>query len=122
MEIITGSDLAFYPGVGGTDSESFDSLAAAVSALVSEAWAAPVDPAPEWVRTIAINAALRLHWNPKGLESWTRSWDDFSRTERAAAGDGSSGLSLTAEERRQLGGATGRRRVGSIRLRVPGFS
>lgn len=121
MPIITGADLASYPGVTTPEHELND-IAAQASALVEEAWVNPVTPAPQWVKTIATNAALRVHWNPKGLQSWTRSVDDASRTERTAVTEGRVGLYLTDDETARLSRpAATRHRVGSIRTRVPGY-
>ena len=94
------------------------------TALVLEAWAKPVDPAPAWV--VAITEAVAIRWlnNPKGLSSLTISIDDASRTERRDTEEIRTGFYLTDEEARRLaaaGGPSKQNRVGSIRLAVPGY-
>lgn len=125
VPIILPSDLENYPGVTATPDE-LDNTVDRVNALIEEAWTNPVDPVPQWVREIALTASARFLANPRGLASWTstRSIDDATRsqTERATEGSVRAGLHLTAEELARLGGiALNRRRVGSIRLSVPGF-
>lgn len=124
MDAITSADLCVYPT--GADARQLDFAAERASALVAAAWVAPSvgAPWPEWVRSIAIEVALRWLYNPKGLESLTVAVDDASRTERNGrlAAGGGHGLSLTDAERRALGGIRQMRsRVGSIGLSVPGY-
>ena len=122
MDAITSADLCVYPT--GAEARQLDFAAERASALVAAAWVAPSvgAPWPEWVRSIAIEVALRWLYNPKGLESYTVAVDDASRTERAGAGAHRVGLSLTDAERRALGGVRQMgSRVGSIGLSVPGY-
>ena len=99
MEIITGTDLASYPGVDKSLTPTqLDWIASQINGLVEGTWQCPVEPIPAWVKAIALNAAGRFAQNPKGLESWTRRVDDASRTERLHASAGGSGLGLTSDE------------------------
>lgn len=118
-DIITGATLAGVPGVQGYTAEQLDATAARVNALIADEWANPETPTPNWVVEIALDAAARYLANPKGLESWTRSVDDASRTERVRVG-GRTGLHLTEAQVRRLRGAKAAR-PRSLRLRVPGY-
>lgn len=118
-DIITGPNLASQPGVQGYTADQLKGTADRVNALIGEAWKDPSDPAPQWVVEIALDVATRYLANPKGLESWTRSIDDASRTERVRIGD-LTGLFLTEAQKRRLRGGAGRR-ARSMRLRVPGY-
>lgn len=118
-EIITGPDLADLPGVQGYTADQLARTATRLNGLIDDAWKSPEAPAPPWVVEIALDAAVRYLSNPKGLESWTRSVDDASRTERVRTGD-RTGLYLTKSQLRRLrGSSAGRAR--STRLRVPGY-
>ena len=111
--IITDAELASYLGVEVTPQVT--SFATLAGDLVEEAWAEPVSPAPVWVRTLALTVAARAIANPKGLTSWTRSFDDVSRTERMEGGSEQFGLYLTDAERAQLAGvSTGVSSAGTI--------
>jgi hypothetical protein len=102
VDIITDSELASY-----LQSEVTGALTLIVTKtneLVTEAWLDPVTPVPVRVWTVAINVAARAASNPKGLTSWTRSWDDISRTERVEGGDRRFGLFLTDEDLLDLNG------------------
>lgn len=121
---LTGDDLASYleqPLDG-----AIANIVQRTNALVSQEWANPTDPAPEWVKNIAWDVAIRAGVNPKGVTSQTRSWDDMSKTERWEAGD--KGVRLTDEERTLLNGAGGavgqatRSPARSIRMTIPGWS
>ncbi|MBS42920.1 MAG: hypothetical protein CMH83_07155 [Nocardioides sp.] len=120
IDIITTADLIAYPGAGNpteTDATAYVELA---NGLVTEAWKCPTTPVPWWVKAIALEAAARGSRNPRGLQSWTRSVDDASRTERVAESQLKQlGVHLTADERTRLAGRSRRRRrYGSIRLQV----
>ena len=115
--IITAEDLMSYPGAGNPSREDADIWAELVNGLVSEAWKAPEQPVPFWVRTIALRTAARASANPKGLASWTRTIDDGSRTERLPDAAARAGLHLDADDRRRLRGQRRRRsRFGTIRV------
>lgn len=121
MEIITGDDLASYPGVDGSlTTAQLEWVAEQVSALVEGAWQCPVEPVPAWVKAIALNAGGRFAQNPKGLESWTRSIDDASRTERVRGNSGTrSGIYLSDNDLAALSCADLPSGVGTIRTWPP---
>lgn len=122
IEVITAEQLVSYPGAGSPSPEAAAYYVQLVNGMVTEAWAAPVDPVPFWVQSIALEAAARVSRNPKRLQSWTRSVDDGSRTERASEADlQRAGLFLTEDDRARLGGRRQRRqRFGTIRV-TPGW-
>ncbi|MDN4174730.1 hypothetical protein QWY28_17345 [Nocardioides sp. SOB77] len=122
LEIITADDLVAYPGAGAPAVEAASTWAALVNGLVTEAWKAPVTPVPFWVKVIALEAAARAARNPKALQSWTRTVDDATRTERySEAALARVGVYLTDDEEARLGGRTRRRRrYGTVRTR-PGY-
>ena len=114
---VTPNDLAIALGVDETP--ALIALAARTNELVDEKWYSPVTPVPASVKIIAFNAAMRVASNPKGLTSWTRSWDDITRTERIE-GARRLGLYLSDEELAELNGTSPTTRVvKSIRLVVP---
>lgn len=123
IEVITSQQLVSYPGAGQPTPEEAAYYVQLVNGLVTEAWANPVDPVPFWVQAIALEAAARVSRNPKRLQSWTRSIDDASRTERASEADlKNAGVYLSDRERLRLAGKKHNRRhkYGTIRVR-PGF-
>lgn len=82
-----------------------------------------IDPAPARVLAITAESAARAYRNPKGLASFTKSVDDWSKTERWEAAS-RTGVYLTDEEKAELRGyrtdsTTTRRR--SIQMSVPGY-
>lgn len=118
---LTGDDLASYleePLDG-----AIQNIADRVNALVTEKWANPATPVPEWVKNIAWNVAIRAGANRKGVTSQTRSWDDVTKTDRWEAG--TFGVELTDDETLKLSGlpdGTGASvGVKSIRMTVPGW-
>lgn len=115
--IITGPQLASYPGSGSPTAADARTYAELVNGLINEAWRTPVEPVPAWVRAIALEVGARAARNPKGLQSWTRSIDDGSRTERLAESGARAGIYLTDDEAARLGGNKRRRqRYGTIRV------
>ena len=126
MEIITYAELASYLGDPTLETNTrLILITDLTNGLVNEKWITPVDPIPFSVKLIALTVASRAWRNDASkaaLQSVTRSVDDASRTERYAvsASDASeAGVFLTASELAQL--RPTRKRVRSIRLRVPGF-
>lgn len=119
--IITGTDLASYPGVDSSlTSTQLDWIAEQISGLVAGAWRCPEDPAPAWVKAIALNAAGRFAQNPRGLESYTTSIDDGSHTLRhRARSDAPAGLGLTDDEMAALSCSDLPSGVGTIRTWPP---
>jgi hypothetical protein len=124
ITIITGAELASYPGAGSPSLSDANTFATLVNGVVTEAWKTPVPvgkPVPAWVRAIAFEVGARAARNPKGLQSWTRSVDDASRTERYSDVSARAGVYLTEAEEARLGGKAARKhRYGTIRLDVPG--
>lgn len=120
MAIISGTDLTNVPGIPAN--VDLDYLARRASSAVEAAWCHPVNPAPAWVKDIAIDVALRGASNPMGRTSrtLTRSIDDASRSETERYDSGAVGWALTDEERSRLCPIP-RRGIGSMRLRVPGY-
>lgn len=124
MAVVTGPDVAAYLQLDSEDARA-EYVATLVDGLIDEKWVTPVDPVPASVKLMALNVAARAYHASPGrgrLESVTRSVDDASRTERYAssAGDGE-GVFLTEADLAVLNGGTGRKRVRSMRLRVPGY-
>lgn len=114
---ITAPSLAAY--IGGPETEQIQQIAQLVNDLVFDEWLDPVTPTPARVRTIALNVAIRAAANPKGLTSWTRSWDDITRTERVE-GARRMGIYLSDEELAELNGVqSGTKIVKSIRMFIP---
>lgn len=120
MDIILDSDLASYLGQEVTPSLTM--ITDLVNDLFDESWTNPVDPIPARVTALALAVAARAAANPKGLTSWTRSWDDISRTERAEAGQ-RVGIYLTDDELDQLNGVAVSEAVpvGTIHTQVRGW-
>lgn len=118
IDIIDSGDLATY--LGSTATAQYDVYVELANDQVTEAWAEPTpDDIPAWVRGIALEAAARAARNPRGLESWTRSIDDGSRTERLPKDAARAGVFLTDDERTRLGRVGNKRsRFGSVRTRV----
>ena len=123
MAVIVGADLASYPGISGTE-DSLEGLAAMASTSSLDAWSEPIDPAPLWVKHIALGAAARARWNPKGLEMLSRQVDDAKRTEQFSKEDaGQVGVYLTRDERVLLGGTSSSTAgVGTIRVQPRGWA
>lgn len=121
MEIITTDELTTYLGAGvaATTIAQLDLLVALANDLVTETWRTPEDPAPTWVKAIALEVAARPARNPKALSSLTKSVDDGSRTERMLADR--AGVYLTKYERTALlgdGRPRRKQRFGTIRVRL----
>lgn len=120
VDIIIAEDLAGYPGVAASE-KTLDWVANAATNTVSDAWVNQVDPVPQWVKDIAVNAALRVIINPKGLEMLSRQLDDSKRTETYAKEFvGKVGIYLTADDIQRLSGAQ-HPGVGTIRTQPRGW-
>ncbi len=114
---VTAPSLAAY--IGSPETEQIQQIADLVNDLVFDEWLTPVEPIPARVRSIALNVAIRAAANPKGLTSWTRSWDDITRTERVE-GARRMGIYLTDDELAELNGVlAGSKVVKSIRMVIP---
>lgn len=119
---LTGTELASY--LERDESPQLTNIAQRTNALIDQEWADPVDPAPEWVKNIAWDVAIRAGANPTGATSTTKAWDDISRTDRFEAGQ-RNGVYLTDDEKALLHGPTGVSQTvaaGSIKMQVPGWS
>jgi hypothetical protein len=118
-DIITGADLVNVPGVSGTPAE-LEYAARRAAAAVAASWCNPVDPAPQWVKDIAIDVAADYLVNPTGATSTSRSIDDASRTVsfKAQRPRRPGPFQLTENEAERLCPKV-RRGVGSISLGVP---
>ena len=122
-DFLTAAELAAYfeRDVDG----ALTSIVSRTNSLVTQEWASPVDPAPEWVKNIAWNVAIRAGANPTGFTSTTRSWDDVTRTDRFESGQ-AQGVYLTDEEQALLHGDADDSAqpiaAGSIRMKIPGWS
>lgn len=121
MVFVTDDQLASFLGVPLT--ETLTLIAELTNELVEDEWDNPVNPPPASVRIVAFNVAVRAGSNPKGLTSWTRSWDDITRTERVE-GARRMGIYLTDDEKTDLNGTPVAETVAvrSIPLNVPGLN
>lgn len=120
-DLIEAADLVEVPGVTGTETDLAYAARRASSSVMS-AWCRPVDPVPGWVRDIAVDIAARYLRNPRGTTSVTRHVDDASRTERfAEKGTVLPGTFDPTEDELAKLCPKARRRLGSIRLSVPGY-
>ncbi len=122
MDIITDQELASYLQTEVTAALTL--IATKTNELVTEVWTADPKPATAPVRvwTVAMAVAARAASNPKGLTSWTRSWDDVAKTERVEGGARRFGLFLTDEELAELNGDIGAHgSVGTIHTPARGW-
>ena len=121
VEFITEVELASYlrdPSLA-TDA-SLVQLVEFANELLTEEWTTPVVPIPVKVKLLALNVAARAWVNNPSLsniESYTRSLDDASRTERYRASSHDGSIFLTESEEALLNGRSRRR---SIRLTIYG--
>lgn len=104
MDIVTDAEVAAY--LETTVTAGLTLVVGLTNDLITEAWdpAQVSDPAPARVKALALNVAARAVANPKGLTSWTRAWDDITRTERMEGGDHRTGVYLTDDEVAELNG------------------
>jgi hypothetical protein len=117
-EYLTASELASY--LDTNVSGALERIVVMTNALIDEKWADPVDPIPASVTNMAWRVAVRVGANPKGLSSWTRNWDDISRTERMEHAR-AAGVIMSDDEVLELNGLARTRVVKSIRMRIPGW-
>lgn len=118
-EYVSASELASFLQV--PESPTLTQVAKLTNALIDDEWGNPVAPIPARVTSLAHNVAVRAAANPRGLSSWTRSWDDITRTERMELGQ-RVGVYLTDDELAELNGNVPEvRQVKSIQVRVPGW-
>lgn len=121
MSVITAAELASYLRNPDLVSDpSFVQIVSLTNDLIDEAWAAPAYPVPVRITLLGLDVAARA-WSfdptTAHLESYTRTLDDASRTERfRTKGDGGR-VYLTAAEASLLRGAPA---VRSVRLVRPG--
>lgn len=106
VDILTDDELASLLEEKVT--ERLTLIVEKTNALITENWTAPPaegEPVPTRVWALAVNIATRAMSNPKRLTSWTRSWDDVTRTERME-GDAlkNLGLFITEDEIAELNG------------------
>lgn len=114
---VSAPGLAGY--IGSEENEQIRQIVQLTNQLIDDEWVEKTTPVPARVRVIAQNVAVRAAANPKGLTSWTRSWDDITRTERVE-GARRMGIYLTDEERDELNGVTATAKVvRSIRMAIP---
>lgn len=120
VDIITDEELASY--LQTEVNSAITLVAEKTNELITEKWEQPPadgEPVPTSVWSLAINVAARAAANPKGLTSWTESWDDITLTERVESSTlRQLGLYLTDDELIELNGGRGAR-VGSIRVLAP---
>ena len=130
-EFVNASTLASYPGlelaedqIPGIVIELTNDL---INEVVEEVLGAgvPLDPISPKIRSIALEVAARSIRYAAGASSITEGIDDWKKTVRFESAEKfRAGIYLTDEEektiRRKLRG-TSTKRIGSIRLHVPGY-
>lgn len=114
---VTAPALAAY--VGMPENEAITQIVNLTNQLIDDEWLTKSTPVPARVLVIAQNVAVRAAANPKGLTSWTRQWDDITRTERVE-GARRMGIYLTDDELNDLNGVVaGSKVVKSLRMSIP---
>lgn len=122
-DIITVDDLASYPGVVLREEATNALVVDLANGLVLDV-VGDLSPVPTRVRALTLEVAARALRNPEGYTSVTKSIDDWDETVRREGTNEGAGVYLTDSERAVLLASLGRpiRRVGSIRLKVPGYA
>lgn len=121
-EIIKASDLAFYPGIALSSTETTQLIVDLVNEMIVEITGV-LDPVPARVKSLAYTMAARALRNPEGYSSITKQLDDWKTTVRREGPEPEGvGVYLSDDERAWLTGlADTTTRSGSIRLKVPGY-
>lgn len=122
MQYITEADLASYLQVDPTTIPAPAMVVTLANGLVTDI-VGDLIPTPTAVTAITLEVAARSWRNPQGYTSVTVGIDDYDKTTRREGKDQPlSGVYLTDDETATLLGYLGvaTRRVGSIRLAVPG--
>lgn len=129
-EFINAATLASYPGLGLTVAQIPPIVIELTNDLIDEVVeevlgvGVTLNPISPKIRSIALEVAARSIRYAAGASSVSTAIDDWKKTLRFEGADFKAGLYLTDEEektiRRKLRG-TAVKRVGSIRLHVPGY-
>lgn len=121
VAIITAAELASYLRDDTLVSNtSLVQIVTLTNGLVTEEWTTPVDPVPLKIKLLTLNVAARAWVNDPSkshLESYSRSLDDASRTEKYRASSENGSVYLTETEEALL---NGRSRNNSVRLTIYG--
>lgn len=117
MEIINAAELASYlrDDSLATDT-SLIQIVGFTNALVTEEWTTPATPVPVKIKLLTLNVAARAWVNDparSNVESFSRTLDDASHTERYRVSSESGSVYLTEAEESVL---NGRARKRSVRL------
>lgn len=121
VDIISAAELASY--LRNDDlatNASLEQIVEFTNELVTEEWVDPIDPVPVKVKLLTLNVAARAWvYDPSRshIESYSRSLDDASRTERYRSSSDHQGVYLTDSEIATL---NGRARSNSLRLTIYG--
>lgn len=123
IALISDRDLASWLGRDEPDGK-MSLLVDLTNGYIVERWLNPIIPAPQTVIALAYAVAQRAYENPRGLSSWTRSWDDLTRTERLPESLTRAGIFMTPAELADLNpaqAAPSRPAARSVRVSVPGW-
>jgi hypothetical protein len=130
-EIIDLADLTAYPGVRIRNNDTAGLVLLLTNDLVSDVGpeggkVGDLSPMPAKAKALALKVAARALDNPRNAELITKNVDDWKTTVQYRDVDpGEAGVYLTdAEETRLLSlvRVKARKRVGSIKLGVPGYA
>lgn len=121
MSVIDPFELASYLRDDTlSENESLIQIVDLTNALVSEEWTTPVDPIPVKVTLLTLNVAARAWVNDPSkshIESYSRTLDDASKTEKYRTSAANGSVYLTESEEALL---NGRRARNSMRLTIYG--
>jgi hypothetical protein len=126
---VTPAELASYPGLGLTEEQVPALVIELINEFVDEivvdtTGITELDPVPARIRAIALEAAARSIRYAAGASSISTAIDDWKKTVRFEGDEFKAGIYLTDDEEariRRILLRRPRRRVGSIRLAVPGY-